>query len=548
MFHDIIGVYRQVWTFLTIYVQLTLSSIAAGDSARQEEELCMSPLGCFSTAPPFSHLPLPWHREVINTKFLLRTRSNPDEDRQIHTGNVTSLMTSNFEDQVKTYISIHGFTLFSDIPDTHWRFEFTKRLLERENANVFFVDWQGGSQTGVDARQAASNVRVVASELVYFCKWLQNQTGVSFETFHLVGFSFGSQVAGLAGGQLENLGRITGMDPAAYGFEDNPPDAQLDETDAMFVDVIHTDGEIIAGWGPSIKRPIGHVDFYPNGGLNQPGCDPSFTGMDWYCDHSRAYQLFLDTLDSASPPLRAYRCDSYERFLAGTCMSCRANRCMNMGMEASRVPRKKHVKLYLHTTGHSPYRVYHYSVKIHFRPGRYHSYSGTLYVTLHGAQGDTEEISLNGGELTIEPRKSRTFLVTTKRPVGKLQGVTFRWAAPLPPQEDSGTGSWFSWFKKRSVENIPPLLDNELSLHDRHGVEFLVKEGAQDRGFSDGNSVPSARQRRHRRSSSEDDVLYVRTIRIKSGLSQERIRLCNPRKRTRAEGIPPNQSVRFRAC
>eukprot|EP00058_Branchiostoma_floridae_P017380 XP_002602868.1 hypothetical protein BRAFLDRAFT_243762 [Branchiostoma floridae] len=67
----------------------------------------------------------------------------------------------------------------------------------------------------------------------------------------------------------------------------------------------------------------------------------------WYCDHSRAYELFLDTMDPATPPLRAYRCDSHERFLAGTCMSCRANRCRNMGIDATRVPRKKHVKMYL---------------------------------------------------------------------------------------------------------------------------------------------------------------------------------------------------------
>ena len=123
--------------------------------------------------------------------------------------------------------------------------------------------------------------------------------------------------------------------------------------------------------------------------------------------------------------------------------------------------------------------------------------------------------------MAIDPRKSRTFLVTTPRSVGKLQGVTFRWEAPLPPQEDSGTGSWFSWFKKRSVDNISPLPDNRLLLHDKQNdVELLVKEKARDRDVSDGNKVPYVR--RNRRSSSEDDVIYVRTIRIKSGVSQER--------------------------
>ena len=41
---------------------------------------------------------------------------------------------------------------------------------------------------------------------------------------------------------------------------------------ALFVDVIHTDaGPIISG-GLGLMQPSGHVDFYPNGGIQQPGC------------------------------------------------------------------------------------------------------------------------------------------------------------------------------------------------------------------------------------------------------------------------------------
>lgn len=42
---------------------------------------------------------------------------------------------------------------------------------------------------------------------------------------------------------------------------------RLSEEDAEFVDVVHTD----AGHYGFIK-PIGHADFYPNGGTAQPGC------------------------------------------------------------------------------------------------------------------------------------------------------------------------------------------------------------------------------------------------------------------------------------
>ena len=68
----------------------------------------------------------------------------------------------------------------------------------------------------------------------------------------------------------------SGLDPAAPGFDFDDAGARLDPTDAMFVDVIHTDirsGVLISSLG--LARPCGHVDFYPNGGKQQPGCETS---------------------------------------------------------------------------------------------------------------------------------------------------------------------------------------------------------------------------------------------------------------------------------
>jgi hypothetical protein len=46
---------------------------------------------------------------------------------------------------------------------------------------------------------------------------------------------------------------------------------QLDTNDAEFVDVMHTSSV-------ASLNPIGHVDFYPNGGIQQPGCPDPDTG------------------------------------------------------------------------------------------------------------------------------------------------------------------------------------------------------------------------------------------------------------------------------
>lgn len=57
------------------------------------------------------------------------------------------------------------------------------------------------------------------------------------------------------------------LDPAGKYFEAEHPDARLDSRDAQFVDVIHTDLD-----DSGLEQPLGHLDFYPNGGENQKGC------------------------------------------------------------------------------------------------------------------------------------------------------------------------------------------------------------------------------------------------------------------------------------
>lgn len=99
-----------------------------------------------------------------------------------------------------------------------------------------------------------------------------NEDMINLKNVHLLGHSLGAHVAGFVGYKfIGKIGRITGMDPARPDFEVpilRESKDRLDPSDAVFVDVIHTCAGTVG-----FVRPIGHADFYPNGGsFRQPGC------------------------------------------------------------------------------------------------------------------------------------------------------------------------------------------------------------------------------------------------------------------------------------
>ncbi|KAG7306654.1 hypothetical protein JYU34_008072 [Plutella xylostella] len=108
-----------------------------------------------------------------------------------------------------------------------------------------------------------------------FLNRLSAATGASPSLYHVVGHSLGAHLAGVAARGLRGqVGYLTGLDPALPGFASHP--ARLTHTDAAYTEVIHTN----AGFA-GFLQPLGHVDFYPNGGVNMPGC------RNHNCDHSR---------------------------------------------------------------------------------------------------------------------------------------------------------------------------------------------------------------------------------------------------------------------
>ncbi|CAN8028912.1 unnamed protein product, partial [Ixodes persulcatus] len=84
--------------------------------------------------------------------------------------------------------------------------------------------------------------------------------------------------------QMLPVYRSSSLDPLDKDFEDE----HLDRDDADFVDVIHTEHGV---YKLGILEPIGHVDFYPNGGGMQLGC--KIRG----CSHKRAKIYYLNSIE-----------------------------------------------------------------------------------------------------------------------------------------------------------------------------------------------------------------------------------------------------------
>lgn len=77
-----------------------------------------------------------------------------------------------------------------------------------------------------------------------------------------------------------------------------PDSSRLDRSDAQFVTVIHTNA-----FGFGVYENIGHVDFWPNGGILQQGCLPLLHVIDETmskCSHRYSHKLWEQSLNEAS--------------------------------------------------------------------------------------------------------------------------------------------------------------------------------------------------------------------------------------------------------
>lgn len=151
--------------------------------------------------------------------------------------------------------------------------------------------------------------------------------GLDAKRLEFAGVSLGAQIMSFVAKHFYKLtgrkvSQLTGLDPSGPCFRNLGPEGRLDAEDGEFVQVVNTN---IDGFG--MAAPVGHVNFYINGGEYQPG-DIYWMPCTVLCSHVRAYTIWLSVLTGPSSFI-GVKCDSVQQ--------ARRNQCYD------RVPRETNV-------------------------------------------------------------------------------------------------------------------------------------------------------------------------------------------------------------
>ncbi|NWH60701.1 LIPH Lipase, partial [Geococcyx californianus] len=342
----------------------------------------------------------------LKVKLLLYTRQNPNCAEELD-----SAASQYLDVTKKTTFIIHGYRPTGSTPV--WISGLVQLLLSVEDMNVIVVDWNRGATTFIYSH-ASGNCKRVAEVLKKLIDEMLVE-GASLDSLHMIGVSLGAHISGFVGQMFDGaLGRITGLDPAGPLYRGTPPSERLDPTDAQFVDVIHSDTD-----GLGYRDTLGHVDFYPNGGDDQPGCPLTiFSGLQYFkCDHQRSVLLFMSSLKQ-SCNITAYPCGSYRSYRNGRCTSCEPFRplpCPILGYYAhewkSYLTQQSHLgtSMFFDTADKEPFCIYHYFVDI--ITWNKDTRRGTLSIVLADETGKKAESKVNPEAATFQRFNQITLLI-----------------------------------------------------------------------------------------------------------------------------------------
>ncbi|XP_023693709.1 lipase member H [Paramormyrops kingsleyae] len=361
----------------------------------------------------------------LEVKLILHTRQNLNCGYLLQHENLTSQPLLNMS-RPTTFI-IHGYRPSGEPPA--WLLDAVHLLAAQMDINIILVDWNRGA-TNINYFTVVKNTKKVAENVTAFIRNMKDH-GASLSSIHMIGVSLGAHISGFVGANLTGqIGRITALDPAGPQFNGKPSEERLDPNDAQFVDVLHTDIDALG-----YRNPLGHIDFYPNGGTDQPGCPKTiFAGKSYLqCDHQRSVYLFLSSMNRTSAcNITTYPCASYNDFLDGKCLSCSEffpQGCPVLGYYISEwkdvLLQLNQTTTYFSTTSKLPYCKTSY--KLEMVTWNSQPRWATVTVKLHG-KGEEAEAKINHKATKFQQYKTTNLLAQFDKDIHPVRKMSVQFS------------------------------------------------------------------------------------------------------------------------
>ncbi|XP_067896172.1 lipase member H-like isoform X2 [Heterodontus francisci] len=332
---------------------------------------------------------------------------------------INATHTSVLDVNKKTIFLIHGYRPFGSAPN--WLNMMIETLLNVDDINLIIVDWNRGATT-INYSVAVSNTKKVAEILKPVIDNIL-RIGGSLDLIHMIGVSLGAHISGFVGSKFDGkIGRITGLDPAGPLFTGKSVEDRLDPADAQFIDVLHTDIDALG-----YEEFLGHIDYYANGGTDQPGCPATIMGGKKYvvCDHQRSVYLYMSSMTSICN-ITIYPCASYEEFLDAGCTQHDSTYPI-FGYHLDKWRNSNNImrfpnKVFFQTTTKEPFCMYYYLLDI--ITWNQNTRKGYITVGLTGENGVTVKSKANHYAKSFKKFKEVTLLVSVDEDVENITSVS----------------------------------------------------------------------------------------------------------------------------
>lgn len=250
-----------------------------------------------------------------DVEFELYTQKNKEVHQRVLIDNQESLAASNFNPLHPTRLIIHGCCTNG----TSESIQYPRAgYMNHGEFNVFGVNWAKGADffpiTGYEKR-----MKDVGRTVAKFIDFLIQEGGAKMKDMGVIGHSAGAVVVSFVGVATNGTLPVQiSLDPpqslSYYLYGTYFPN----KTDAKYVEVMHT---AATEENMFIHLPLGHADFYPNGGAFQPYCEDMEEGGEKdHCNHMVAIAYFAESVQTEKG-FWSKRCGNFEGVQEGRCDS-----------------------------------------------------------------------------------------------------------------------------------------------------------------------------------------------------------------------------------